>query len=239
MVYVIRDIVIGKNILIVKLLKSIMFGYTIVDKGWYLQVQMVLYLIFWFSVFSDKNRNTLYVIMLSSFLVMLYCIILFFWGMSSTWYESVSPFILGMIFSSISQNYYHDIKNKTYIFNMILMMIFFVIFLILGNKHYLPYGFRIISKSLSSCIFCFLIFIIVHVVNVNNIVTEFIGKYSFPIYAFQGIFLKIYKNNIVGNNIIYNILYCIAVITTTIAFSIIIYPIFISVLSKTKTYNNH
>ena len=95
--YALYDKLIGNSLTATtSLVKSLLFGGTIVPFGWYLQVTFLLYLLFYF-IYKFFKSTTAQVLILTLCLI-LYSVISHFCGLATTWYESVFCVVLGMIF---------------------------------------------------------------------------------------------------------------------------------------------
>lgn len=98
-IYFLFRITQGTQTSIWEIFKSLTFGGTIIGNGWYLQVQLVLYLLF-YVVFGLIHQKKL-VVMVSTCIS--FCICLYLIGYEATWYEGIMAFPLGMVWCA-----YHD-----------------------------------------------------------------------------------------------------------------------------------
>lgn len=69
LIYLIRDLLLFNHINALDVLQSFFFGKTIVDNGWYLQAQMVFYVLFYLVYNFIKTKR----ILVLTLLVVLYC----------------------------------------------------------------------------------------------------------------------------------------------------------------------
>ncbi|MEE0079826.1 MAG: acyltransferase family protein [Holdemanella sp.] len=94
-IYFVEGILTGQTFSAGIMLKSVTFGGTIIGNGWYLQVQLLLYLFFLetFRIVKDGRLRILFIF--GEYL--LFCTCLYALGYSSTWFESVLAFPVGMM----------------------------------------------------------------------------------------------------------------------------------------------
>lgn len=233
-VYFIRDICVGNNISILTLLQSFFFGKTIVDNGWYLQTQLLFYIIFFLIYKFVKKKKLLTLI----FITALYCVFCAASQLSTTWYEASFGFPLGVLYSEY-KNKINTIlfKNKSiHLISIFCISIFFIITLFLGNKSLLNEWFRIPIKFISSILFALLSLSIVLLINIKNVITEFLGKISLEIYILQGIFLNIFKKQLIIKN---DWLYILCVVVCTLLLAFLFQPIYKRIGNIGKKDCNH
>ena len=173
-------------------IKSLGFGYTVVPLGWYFQVLFVLYLFFWFSTLlfplSFEHVNTL--------LVFLFMLFMYYWNLPLYWYECCLSFILGIYLSKYSNAVVNFVKSNNKFNTLICLLMFSFIFLLYLSRYT---SIVILSKILSSMIFCFLFISLVF--KNENIIKKisknpfivFCANNSLGIYTCQGIFLIFYR----------------------------------------------
>lgn len=188
-IYLVRDLLFG-SVSWSQLAKSFFVGDTIVDNGWYLQAQLALYIIFFLSFRLLKHKG----VWLVAALLILYCAICAAAGMNEFWYEAVLCFAFGIVVS----------KNKECIVGILqgklrtalwLAGVFaaFAVTLLMGNKAILPENARIVVKMISTVCFTSVVVLALSLINTENPVTAFLGKYSFEMYVLQGLFLWGYR----------------------------------------------
>lgn len=187
LIYLIRDLLKDGTTQWVVLLQSFFIGKTVVDMGWYLQAQLLLYVIFWigFACFS-KGRIWCIIAMLIA-----YCVVCSVAGLSTTWYEGILCFPLGLVCAKYKHKIVSFLKKPIrMIASAIGLMVVFLVTLWFGNRQILPEGFRICVKMLSTFSFNGLVIITASCISINNPITMFLGKYSFEIYVLQGLLLN-------------------------------------------------
>lgn len=216
--YLIRDLLTTQTTEWFVFFQSFLYGKTIVDMGWYLQAQLLLYVIFFCVFLGAKKRPIWYI----SVLLVIYCVICAVAGLSTTWYEGILCFPLGLFFAKYKQQILCFLGNPgRAILSGIALIITFLVTLWFGNKQILPEVFRICIKMLSTFSFNGLVIIIVFYIRIGNPVTRFLGKYSFEMYVTQGLFLNglrpVIKNDW---------LYMLAATAGVLALSLLIRPLF-------------
>ena len=95
-VYVAYMIVCGSKIEWLSIFRSLTFGGTIIANGWYLQVQLLCYLMFFFVMRYVSKR---YQILAMSIVQIIYIVICLLVCMSFIVYERALIFVMGMIWA--------------------------------------------------------------------------------------------------------------------------------------------
>lgn len=220
-IYLIRDLLVGNGFSILLFIQSFLFGDTLVDNGWYLQTQLLFYLLFFIAFRLAKTKRTLILFVGAG----LYCLFCVLFGLSSTWYEAGLCFPLGVFYSENKnkiQTFIFSNKLK-FIFSFLSLVLLFAIFYVFGNKPYLPDSLRIVCKILSSLLFACVSTLFVLVVNINNPITRFLGKISLEIYLLQGIFLNLFKGPIYIES---DFIYILLIILCTLLFAVLTHPVY-------------
>lgn len=229
LIYLLRDLITGSDIQILEVLQSFFIADTIVDNGWYMQVQMLFYILFFMSYrFGKKKKNLLLIILVS-----LYCLLGFAFNMATTWYEASLCFPLGILYSKAKDKINNNLIlcTKKWILVLALLSCTFIVTLFFGNKPILFESLRIFVKMISAIIFSILIALLFSKININFFFTRFLGNYSLEIYLTQGIFMSLFIDQIPIHN---DWLYILIVASTTVIFSILVHPIFKFVSSVGK-----
>ena len=219
--YLLRDLIVSNQICFLEVIQSFLIGDTIVDNGWYMQVQMLFYILFYLAYRFGKNKKNVLLIILVS----IYCIAGYTFDMATTWYEASLCFPLGAIYSASKERI-----KKTFVLHKLLFLVSigilsstFIVALFLGNKTILPEGLRIMVKMISSILFSLLFALFFSKFNINFFFTRFLGKYSLEIYLTQGIFLSLFVEQLPIKN---DWLYMLVTTVATIVFSIFVHPLF-------------
>ena len=218
LIYLIRDLLVGGSVDWVVFAQSFLFGGTIVDMGWYLQAQLVLYLLFYLAFRFARKKTVFW----NCLLIVLYCIGCAAAGLPTTWYEGVLCFALGMLCAKHKETIQTRLGSiPKAILLCVILMLAFLGTLFLGNKQILPEPIRICVKMVSAlCFDGWLLLLFVPMKRVNPI-SRFLGKYSFEMYVTQGMFLYGFRP-IISNDW----LYMLAVIAAALLLSWIVHPVF-------------
>ncbi len=180
----------------VMICQSLTIGNSVVGTGWYLQVVVLFYLLFWisFSMFSEKRA-----LRILEYCICTYIILASFLA-SSTWYECSLSFLMGVIWSQNKQKIDTKIIQKSWYKGILISGGIFVISFLLSAKAVLPGTLAIILrrffKILSSPTFVLLVGIVISRMDLSNKCLEFLGKYSLDIYVLQGLFLDMFKRGV-------------------------------------------
>ncbi len=203
-----------------EMITSFTFGETIISKGWYLQVILLFYILFYFAFrFLKKDSHAIALISVALLAYVVVCPLL---GMPSFWYESVWAFVLGIVFAR-----YRDKLQKIlfshHLMSFLASLAVFAISFVLA--FILPWDIlKIISKMVSSVSFCVLVLTVIKIIKVQNPIFRFLGKYSFEIYVFQGLAMQLWHNTYIY--IENTLLYVALTVATILVISISMHPLF-------------
>ena len=211
-VYVITMLILKGSVDGSQLLFSMLYGKTVVVSGWYLQAQMLLYLVFYLTFKFTKNG--LYWTLLAT---ALYCIVCPLVGLPSTWYETVPCFVLGLWAAKNNALIQEWLQKRTLVISAgAINLIVFMGLLLLGNKSVLPDIVRIPVKMLSAYSFVALAVLLVTFVKTENPVTAFLGDRSLELYALQGIFLELLRP-VITNDWLYMLIVTLTLLVAAVA----------------------
>ncbi len=218
LIYLVRDLLLSGTANWTVLLQSFFFGETIVDMGWYLQAQLLLYILFFLVFRFAKRHQILWITALTA----LYCLACAAAGLSTTWYEAVLCFPLGMLCARKKTAILRQAGSpKKTVLQLLLLVPVFLLVLLLGNKQILPEPLRICVKMVSCVCFAGLVLLAAAHIKTENPVTVFLGKFSLEIYVLQGLFL--YGLRPVIHN---DWLYIAAVLAGVILLALAAHPVF-------------
>ena len=220
MIYFVERLILGQNFTVGELIKSITFGGSIIANGWYLQVQLLLYSLFYIT-FRLTKSDKLSIIMISVECIFM-CVIMYALDFSSTWHESVLAFPLGMIWYNLLSHKTVCKKKYIYFTWSVFEFVLFVATLIGYRKMNGPIN-SLLFKMASAVLFTVFVATVINIINLNNTLTRWLGKYSLEIYIIQGVFLNLFHSRIIYIKNPY--IYVIVVTALVIATSIILYPV--------------
>jgi peptidoglycan/LPS O-acetylase OafA/YrhL len=214
--YTIRDCLFQYEVSLRAFLQSFFWGETVIDKGWYLQVQLLFYFVFYLGFRFNKSRP----IMTTGFIIGIYYMICHFTKTSSTWYETSFSFVVGMIVCAVKEN---RIRKKGMKF---LAFCLFLLSYLAGNLSFVRYWLRIPIKSISAITFAIVVYFIANRMEKTNVrlhILQWLGKYSLEIYVVQGFFLKLFSKELKIEN---DFLYILLVVVFTLLGSMIAKVVF-------------
>lgn len=202
--------------------QSFLLGKTIVGNGWYLQVQILLYLIFCvsFTFFSRDNSKKS-----AAFLVLLcaaYMVSAKAFHLSATYYISVPSFLLGTAFAFPRFKPFFCSRNKMKVF---LCFAFAVASLgmYLVWKHLSGHWFSDVFLGLSTLSFSLFFVLFGMLIYNKRFNIGCVGKISFEIYVCQGLAMTFFHSKIV--NISNTYLYILACVAATVVIAVLFHYI--------------
>lgn len=197
--YTIFDYCIGEKPTFIHIMQSFLFGRTVISKGWYLQVIIILYLLFWIVFkFTSKKKLNIFIGLIG------YTIICRYLNLSTTWYETVFAFWLGFIWFD-NRKFIEQKTDKTsqWICLTGIIGFLFVVVFIFAYWIKLVEEIRLLCKMLSSVIFVITILMILMKIPITNKLFYLLGQYSFEIYVLHGAFLELYIKLDVKSDLLY------------------------------------
>lgn len=202
--YIVFDFLRGIQITFKNVFQSVTFGNTVVINGWYLQTIFVLYILFFVCARMSKTLRGLNI---SVFIGLLFYICLcLVMNLSTTWYESVFSFGLGILIGTKGWRG----QQKNYVAQTIFIFISFAITLMLGNTTIIAIaGIRVICKMISAILFVLIVLLLSEKICIENVVTKYLGILSFEIYMIQGMVMSLFRGGYLHTVrcYIYNILF--------------------------------
>ena len=220
-IYIVFYLLRNSKILWQSILKSLLFGGTIVANGWYIQVILLSYLMFYF-ITKYLPQKYLPLGFLLEFVI--YLLIYKALNLSGLYIQSYLAYIFGAFYAFYQKRIEKFFKNiKRFCICLFVTFILFSLTLLCGNLLSINVTIKLIIKCFSSVFFVFLVLLILLIINFRNRVSEFLGKISFEIYMIHGIFLSVF----IGlSNKMYGLIYCFAVCGLSIICALILNWIF-------------
>lgn len=217
-IYIAEGIVLDQTYSASVLIQSLTFGGTVIGNGWYLQVQLLLYVCFYLTFRISKSRKWNFVLIYGWCL--LYCILMYSFGQSSTRYESVFAFATGMAWYELE-----DQIKRTNKFIVLLGGVEFILFCatFLGHCFVDNTIAALMLKMLSAVLFATFVVTAVNIISVENRATRWLGKYSLEIYVSQGLFLTFFHSQYI--NIENQYIYILAVAGATLGAAVLLHPV--------------
>ena len=182
-IYIIANLVMFGMVDRVLIVKTLTYGGTIISNGWYFQVALILYIVFYISFKITQNDDK--ALFICTAMVLVFCVLNFGFKQSQTLYESVLAFPMGMLFV-----FNDNLSKKMTSVRAVMPAAMFFIITVVGE--YLMRGspMGIICKMISAltfviCVLCFHSF--VSRTKVKKLMTDpmlkWLGNRSFEIYA--------------------------------------------------------
>ena len=208
------------------IIQSFLFGNTIVQYGWYLQMIILFYIIYYLAFRKTTAKNGIIKLCVALVIYTVLCVTL---KLPSNWYEASFSFLLGAIWALKKEKI--DSKMNVlhkYVFTFILSLIVFVCSFVLGNSGILPIYFKILVKMFSAVFFVVCVLFLVMKIRIKYKTLEFAGKYYFEIYFMQGFVILLFNETIVINNDLLRYIICYA---SVFALAILVKPV-VSCINK-------
>lgn len=218
----------------VSIWKALVFGSPIIVNGWYLQVQLLLYMFFFVTCYSIKDHKLQIVVIGLECLAL--CTALFLSGYYSTWFESIMAFPAGILWRIHGGGTHSDLPKKTVSrFCRVVVLCVFFGGTILGWQLLDSMEASLLCKMISAILFPMMVVEIAPCFPVENRITRWFGEYSVEIYAFQGLFLGLFHSRpMIENPYLYIFLVSISVLVT----AVIIHPVTKWLFSATRKQRN-
>ncbi len=231
-IYSLFQFVIGNNVTWKLIIQSFLFGDSVVKYGWYIQMIILFYIIYYFAFLKSTIKNGIIKLSLG---VLSFCIICIVLKMSHIWFESSLAFILGTIWAYKKNKIDSLVCVPTkYVIVTIAVVFVFAFTFILGNAGLLPMVIKIPIKMISAVFFVIFVLLMVMKIRIKYKPLEFAGNYYFEIYFLQGFFLTIFNEIIIIDNILVRYVVCIISIFIT---AILIKPVVNFINNKCKGVN--
>ena len=220
-IYTIENIILKNEITAISLVKSFISSDTVIFFGWYLQVQLLMYIIFLIAFSICKTRK-----LQLGFLfiyVMVYCVVSFLSGVTATAYESVFPFVLGFVWHAKKERIDSLLKNIKQWLWMVASTLFLAYGLVSLSFCNISSIVIVICKMLSAVLFVVLIMLLVNKIRVDYRLTRLLGTMSLDIYVVQGLFIVLLRSKLIYISNPY--FYIVLVIIGTAVGAVLIHPI--------------
>lgn len=217
LLYTIFAFFIGQTPTIRDFFLSFVFGKTVIANGWYVQAIVLLYVVFYLSYkFAKKTGTKILGVFWGICIYIGLCICL---DLSATWYECAVCFFIGVVVAHKNNALSKVFRKKIfYILAFVGAIALLGAFIVLGNTSLFPQQIKLVFKMLSAIFFCFAIILTIGKFSVDTFILRGISKISFEIYVSQGLFLSLFRSQVVY--IDNSWLYSACVVVATVVFSI-------------------
>lgn len=219
--YTVYAFVSGSHVSLGLLVKSILFGDSVIAYGWYIQVQLLFYLYFYIVFKLIKPKNARYLLIAA--LVFAQCVVLYILDFGVWWYRSCFSFVLGFFWAE-----YQNTVNKIIASVpkwITALVVSFSLFMATGISGKIISIYYLSGILTLACDIFFVAFVILFIsrVNITFSFTRWLGKYSFEIYVLQGLFFRVYHSIFI--NIKNNYLYGALVLFSCLIASVLFHPV--------------
>lgn len=164
--------------------------------NWYVWELIGLYIVFWIcEKFRLLRKNYLLVFLVS----LAFVCAAFAFKINNPWYGSTFCFWLGLVFyenqAKVKELFYSKFPWLKIFFLSVTVCISILLFFVLGEESLIG---NLIARNVASLAFSLLVIIILHYIQVGNVVSKWLGKYSYEIFLFHPLFIAVlreYVNN--------------------------------------------
>lgn len=230
--YAIERFVLFRDIDVFMACKSLLFGHTIIVNGWYLQVQLLLYIVFFLVFYRGVCIKREGILLLCTLIYMLAC---YYSGLSSTWYTTSILFPLGVFFGSTAYDN-HIISTKRWaLITAASLFVCLATYYVQSKIDYLMV--KAVLLSISTIHFVLFAVFSLQIIPVQYKVTTWLGSISLEIYVLQGLFLNLFSSDITGISNPY--FYVVLVSCCTIGTATVTHPVFRAILNLGKNWNKN
>lgn len=192
-VYSLFSIVLKDSVSIKSIMVSLLpGGGTVIKNGWYIQIILLCYLIFWSIFILDKIQKK---ILFAGISISIYFLVCYFLDINQFWYVSVFAWILGMLLKKY-ENFLTSITKENTLLCILVGCILFCGTFFLGRTGAIQYVsplFKAASANIFASIVWFMMIKQKHILGKTWL--EIAGEYSFEIYVVQGLAFMTFRNN--------------------------------------------
>ena len=224
--YLVVSIILHAHITPKSFFLSFGIGSTIITNGWYIQVQLILYVAY-YIVFKYQNQHRIASIVL---FCVLFCCLSSMFSLPSTWYESIFAFPMGVVFAFYEDRMTKIIETKRFSLIICSGLSFCLTFIL---KSILGFGILSIAiKMISALTFVTTIVIVMYLFRIESKMFSRIGVISLEIYVLQGVFLDALHSEVIYIQTEW--LYCITVVMCTVAAAYCFHPLVQLIYKKSE-----
>ena len=178
-------------------------GSTIIYNGWFVDIIILMYVFFYISFKFFQNK--LLSIVLNTIFIICYICLAIKLGYSFWWYNSVLPFIIGLIWAK-NQNKIDRFLDRYYFIAIILVTVLLFFshkYNILLKYVYLEDSYSYaLAANLDNIIFTiYFIILFLKKINFSNVYLTLIGRISFELYMIHGLVISILEKIFVSSRV--------------------------------------
>lgn len=216
-VYIPVKMIFGVSFTLKKIIKILLCKESIVNNSWYCIAVVFMYVLFWISFKFMKSNISRFIFLTGSVLILTTAEFFYFKEEQNYWFISNISFVFGVAFSLFDIS---KIKNYKLLILGTIGLVFSCAIIPASNFIFEKrvYVFEAISCNFQSAFLSLIIILLIPIFQCNNKVTEYLGKISYEIYLYHGLFIFIYKRvNFLTEHFL---LFFIAVFVSSIVLSI-------------------
>lgn len=191
-VYTLEKLLLNIPINSAKIINSFLIGETVVNFGWFMQIIVIFYLLFWISsYFTKRSADVL------TLLILIYVSTCMALHLSDCYYLSSLAFPLGVYFCKYKNKVDNVCKNIQMTLLFITGLVFATTMAILYRLHTGSHalGFAILPLYFleGPLLMCFIVMLL-KLFSINSKLLTFCGSISFAIYVMQGFVYNLLRN---------------------------------------------
>ena len=220
-IYAIYKLLMGIELTFLQVVQSFLFGGTVISNGWYLQVQLLCYVVFYAVFRLGKKDSTC--VCVTTLLVMMYVIASMLFNQSMTWHVSTPLFFAGLWYAYLKTKIDCFLTDNIRWMGALLASGMLVLTMLLGSKFVKHVYLDAVFLTLSELAFVSCVLLVISRVRIDCRLTRMLGAISLEVYVMQGMCLSFFHGRYV--NIRNPYLYVLAATVSTIVLAIIVHPI--------------
>lgn len=202
-IYLIYRVVINKETIDINYFtKLFTAGTTVIYNGWFIDVIIMLYLLFYLSFRIAKNQ--MIAIVINFTLAIIYILLAIKLEYGFWWYNSIMPFILGLVWARYKEKIDRLITN-----NYLLMLVVFTVLIFISHKYDIVLGklnftsnySYTIAANIDNLIFTIYFILLIKNINFNNKYLNELGRISFELYMIHGLVMSYLGKSFVSSRL--------------------------------------
>lgn len=219
LIYLVYRVANGQVIDIEYFINLFVKGSTIIINGWFVNIIILMYLLFYVSFKLFKKSEV--AIFINLLLILGYIFIAIKLNYGFWWYNSSLPFAVGLLWAKYKNRIDSFVNNHYFA-----LLILFTILLFISHRYDFiisklnitdSYSYALIA-NLDNVIFTIYFMLFIKKFNFDNKYLNFIGTISFELYMIHGLFMSIFAKYFVSSTI-NDVIYTVLVLVFSISFA--------------------
>ncbi len=223
-VYALLKLLLNGSLDVSALLSSMLLGGSIIRNGWYIQVTLYIYLLY-FIVFKLTKRTCVGLFLITAGMIVYTIVCIKIRNTGIWWYESNLAFVAGLLYAALHKKI-QKINFSKHILAVFLSLGVFAVSYALIVRNELNSTVYLIIKAISSISFPLTVVLLATLLPLHCHFLTLLSKISFEIYVSQGLFLTLFHSNSIYIDNPY--IYALTVTLSTVLFSIVLHFVFIA-----------